>query len=145
MINSNVLNIENTGLKDISEFIIDQQSGMITGYKTKVGADTVFPFSKQSKVIYGKTKSTSGAYYSVTVPVDSDNTIIMQDFIAGAGLIPYLNDVTLSRTTLTDRGDGYGSTVVTPFACKKGDTIKFLQQWYGPSWYIIVFNADVIN
>ena len=38
-------NIESTGLKDISEFIIDQQSGMITGYKTKVGADTVFPFS----------------------------------------------------------------------------------------------------
>ena len=29
----------------VSQFIVDDSTGKITGYKTKVGADTVFPFS----------------------------------------------------------------------------------------------------
>lgn len=30
----------------VSQFIVDDSTGKITGYKTKVGADTVFPFNK---------------------------------------------------------------------------------------------------
>ena len=34
----------NDSLGGITQFIIDESTGKITGYKTKVGADTVFPF-----------------------------------------------------------------------------------------------------
>ena len=50
-------NIENTGLKDISEFIIDQQSGMITGYKTIIGGETIFDMG-------GKIEHVSWVYIS---------------------------------------------------------------------------------
>ena len=32
-------------LSAVPEFVIDKSTGKITGYKTKAGADTVFPFS----------------------------------------------------------------------------------------------------
>lgn len=35
----------NSSLGGVSQFIVDDSTGKITGYKTKVGADTVFPFS----------------------------------------------------------------------------------------------------
>lgn len=34
-----------SSLGGVSQFIVDDSTGKITGYKTKVGADTVFPFS----------------------------------------------------------------------------------------------------
>lgn len=35
----------NRDLSAVPEFVIDKSTGKITGYKTKAGADTVFPFS----------------------------------------------------------------------------------------------------
>ena len=35
----------NSDLGAVPEFVIDKSTGKITGYKTKAGADTVFPFS----------------------------------------------------------------------------------------------------
>lgn len=35
----------NSSLGGVSQFIVDDSTGKITGYKTKAGADTVFPFS----------------------------------------------------------------------------------------------------
>lgn len=37
----------NRDLSAVPEFVIDKSTGKITGYKTKAGADTVFPFSAQ--------------------------------------------------------------------------------------------------
>lgn len=37
--------IINSSFGGVSQFIVDDSTGKITGYKTKVGADTVFPFS----------------------------------------------------------------------------------------------------
>lgn len=34
-----------SSLGGVSQFIVDDSTGKITGYKTKAGADTVFPFS----------------------------------------------------------------------------------------------------
>lgn len=36
---------QNRDLSAVPEFVIDKSTGKITGYKTKAGADTVFPFS----------------------------------------------------------------------------------------------------
>ena len=39
------INELNRDLSAVPEFVIDKSTGKITGYKTKAGADTVFPFS----------------------------------------------------------------------------------------------------
>lgn len=40
----------NSNLEIIPEFIIDEASGQITGYKTKEGADTVYPFNSSKRI-----------------------------------------------------------------------------------------------
>lgn len=49
----------NSSLQDQPTFEYDE-TGKITGYKTKVGADTVFPFNKSLKLMLKKTVGMSG-------------------------------------------------------------------------------------
>lgn len=72
----------NSKFGGITEFIVDEDSGQITGYKTKVGADTVFPFSKEFKnalieitVIKVGTDS-SGYFIDTTINITQDNNVI---------------------------------------------------------------------
>ena len=59
----------NKNLKRIPQFIIDEKSGKITGYKTEAGADTVFPFKQDTSTDESKPITTgklagSGKGYS---------------------------------------------------------------------------------
>ena len=44
-VGAGAVNELNSSLGGVSQFIVDDSTGKITGYKTKAGADTVFPFS----------------------------------------------------------------------------------------------------
>lgn len=52
----------NRSLGGVTQFVVDETTGKITGYKTEVGADTVFPFSG-GEILYSgilsSTKNTS--------------------------------------------------------------------------------------
>lgn len=45
LVSAKALHKVNSSLGGVSQFIVDDSTGKITGYKTKAGADTVFPFS----------------------------------------------------------------------------------------------------
>ena len=50
----------NDDLRQIPKFIIDEESGKITGYTTEAGADTVFPFSSNKSNVIDAKFVTSG-------------------------------------------------------------------------------------
>ena len=49
-----------SSLGGVSQFIVDDSTGKITGYKTKVGADTVFPFNNALNPSYKEHFITTG-------------------------------------------------------------------------------------
>lgn len=48
----------------VEQFIVDGETGKITGYKTKVGADTVFPFSSIKEQTVTKSITLGDSQYS---------------------------------------------------------------------------------
>ena len=65
--------MENSSLQDQPTFEYDE-TGKITGYKTKVGADTVFPFSRELKKI--------GSYTgNATITTDFGTSKTTDDFV----------------------------------------------------------------
>ena len=69
--------IFNDSLGEQPTFVYDE-NGQITGYKTKVGADTVFPFSgtRELKEIYRWVSSDSGHNHQYTFTKDYDHVLI---------------------------------------------------------------------
>lgn len=57
----------NESLGGVSQFIVDETTGQLTGYKTKVGADTVFPFSFGGELELVEEVTVSTNYGAVTV------------------------------------------------------------------------------
>lgn len=76
----------NSSLQDQPTFEYDE-TGKITGYKTKVGADTVFPFSRELKKI--------GSY--------TGNATITTDF----GTSKTIDDFVIAVTQLQIQGSSY--------------------------------------
>lgn len=74
-----LLSSVNDSLGGVSQFIVDESTGKITGYKTEIGgADTVFPFSGGGKIVCEKkfsvpTKET----FSFTIDTDYPLYILM--------------------------------------------------------------------
>ena len=91
----------NESLGGVSQFIVDETTGQITGYKTKVGADTVFPFSgmlKSGSRLALKTASVSNnSNHTVSASI-SNGLSYKQLFCVGGNAIPYINgaDATVS-------------------------------------------------
>lgn len=68
----------NSSLKAQPNFIYDED-GKITGYQTKAGADTVFPFSSSHIIDLGTAKS-----FDLTSITDNYGNITVDDFIIEA-------------------------------------------------------------
>ena len=71
------VNSLNNNLNSRPQFIYDS-SGKITGYKTKAGADTVFPFSVEYRILKSASgKDNSIATCSIVVPNNIDKGIVI--------------------------------------------------------------------
>lgn len=67
--------MENSSLGGVSQFIVDEATGKITGYKTEIGgADTVFPFNNVQDIINLPTAIIMGvAYVGAIAEIKNNN------------------------------------------------------------------------
>lgn len=87
----------NSSFGGVSQFIVDDSTGKITGYKTKVGADTVFPFN--GGILYDEIDYDSFTY---TSPQKEPAYYNSYDFVAGGyhmeGDIVYVDVIFMTTT-----------------------------------------------
>lgn len=103
-------------------------SGKITGYKTKVGADTVFPFSGSGSLI--SLSNTTGAELSLSVEKD--------DLI----LISYYHwETTVSNATLLKNTSGVNATYIRLYKATS-TSVTINSQGY-PCMYAIFRGVNV--
>lgn len=74
--------MENSSLGGVSQFIVDESTGKITGYKTEIGgADTVFPFNNLQDIINLPTAMVIGvAYVDATAVIKNNNKTIAVNY-----------------------------------------------------------------
>lgn len=115
----------NSKFGGITEFIVDEDSGKITGYKTKVGADTVFPFSSRIDLgkITGHSFSYSGsATTQYTMTTDIGKIVNISGFIGlyiRVGNTGAVSPSTVSIYIDTSTNNNNWSNVVTSSPCNR--------------------------
>lgn len=117
--------MENSSLQDQPTFEYDE-TGKITGYKTKVGADTVFPFNSldglTGELIGSNTKS-------VKVTKDLCGILFLAKYMGWYDYYFYKNGNQISRNASAVIGDSsgqssyFGSTLIIE-DFKAGDTFS---------------------
>lgn len=116
--------MENSSLADQPTFEYDE-TGKITGYKTKVGADTVFPFKNGADVVWTNPSPNTEMKSTVTVNFDftkyshiaisvkgyyadsskSLETQLFSTLHSGGALRPTLTNQNYSRTMTFDKSN----------------------------------------
>lgn len=96
----------NSNLGDIPQFFVDQDTGKITGYKTKEGADAVFPFSKNLHT--GSAYISANQYSSFTAEINDITLLVgyingnnVMTYVKGIGSISSNASVSINGSTVT--------------------------------------------
>ncbi len=133
----------NSSLGGVSQFIVDDSTGKITGYKTKVGADTVFPFSggfNGADIYMSGTNSgnlskielaSKGQYF---YGFDYDNST-KKFTVLYDGTYSYMLSTTSSYTSL------YINDKLIEYATKNGQIYNTIELKKGDTGYISSNNA----
>ena len=141
---NDVVNSLNNNLNAMPQWITDS-AGKITGYKTKGGADTVFPFNKIDGKNFdlheeGFTPSSAQREFFYTIPANVTNALLIIVSIVGVSLedggVAVISDGTISGN-LVPRGYPYQehaeSTHVYLVTAKAGATVTFTQNRIEPA------------
>ena len=82
-------------LGGVTQFVVDNETGKITGYKTQIGgADTVFPFKSGGGLIIFSAVPIGDNSISATLPINENNLKDKETFSASANTLTCLKDGT---------------------------------------------------
>lgn len=104
LVSAKALHKVNSSLQDQPDFVYDS-TGKITGYKTKVGADTVFPFSSGSNYIKIEVEHNPNTGLTISEQIGKSSSLI------NVATIPNIN--TSYKTGLCTYKRGTNSTTDT--------------------------------